>query len=119
MSAHSYTQLVKILASQKTKTSAVALIVAGALAIHAAPPERFLTALAGGSLGFSLLFAWLFFHSGLHQLPERQRGAFLLVVLVVLAALLVVQARAALSLATEVLHLQESHAHRPRGPGDG
>jgi hypothetical protein len=117
MSAHSYTQLVKVLASRKTKTSAVALIVAGALVVHAAPPERFLTALAGGSLGFSLLFAWLFFHSGLHQLPERQRGPFLLVVLVVLASLLVVQARAALSLATELLHSQESPARRLQGPG--
>ncbi|HEX5749594.1 MAG TPA: hypothetical protein VFZ09_25415 [Archangium sp.] len=119
MPAHSYTQLVKVLASRRTRTSAVALIVAGALVVQAAPPERFLTALAGGSFGFSLLFAWLFFHSGLHQLPERQRGPFLLVVLVVLASLLVVQARAALSLATEVLHSQASYAQRPRGPGDG
>ena len=117
MTPHAYTQLVKALASRKTKTTAVALIVAGALVIHAAPPERFLTALAGGSFGFSLLFAWLFFHSGLHQLPERQRGPFLVVVLVVLSSLLVVQARAALSLATEVLHSQESQAWSIQGPG--
>lgn len=108
MSLHSYTQLVKVLASRKTKTTAVALLVAGALVIHAAPPERFLTALVGGSLGFSLLFAWLFFHSGLSQLPERQRGPFLLVVLVVLSSLLVVQSRAVLRLVSEVLHSQNS-----------
>jgi len=117
MPSHPYTQLVRILASRKTKTTAVALIVAGALVIHAAPPERFLTALVGGSLGFSLLFAWLFFHSGLSQLPERQRGPFILVVLVVLSALLVVQARAALRLATEVLHSQDVHAWHIQGPG--
>ncbi|MCY1074697.1 hypothetical protein [Archangium lansingense] len=108
MCHHAYTQLAKLLASRKVKTTAVALLVAGALVIHAAPPERFLTAVAGGSLGFSLLFAWLFFHSGLRQLPERQRGPFLLVVLVVLSALLVVQARAVLSLATAALHSQDS-----------
>jgi hypothetical protein len=117
MTPHAYTQLVKALASRKTKTTAVALIVAGALVIHAAPPERFLTAVVGGSLGFSLLFAWLFFHSGLSQLPERQRGLFLLVVLVVLSSLLVVQARAVLRLATQVLHSQDAHAWRLQGPG--
>ncbi|WPB75476.1 hypothetical protein KYC5002_41595 [Archangium violaceum] len=119
MTPHSYVQLVKVFASRRTRTSAVALIVAGSLVIQAAPPERFLTALAGGSLGFSLLFAWLFFHSGLRQLPERQRGPFLLVVLVVLSTLLVMQAWAALRLATEVLHSQEAHAWLSRGPVDG
>ncbi|KFA94401.1 hypothetical protein [Archangium violaceum] len=117
MSTHSHAQLVKVLASRNTRTSAVALIVAGSLVIHAAPPERFLTALAGGSLGFSLLFAWLFFHSGLRQLPERQRGPFLLVVLLVLSTLLVVQAWAALRLATEVLHSQEPRARHVQGAG--
>lgn len=119
MTSPPYVQLVKVFASRRTRTSAVALIVAGSLVIQAAPPERFLTALAGGSLGFSLLFAWLFFHSGLRQLPERQRGPFLLVVLIVLSTLLVVQAWASLRLATEVLHSQEAHARPPRAPDDG
>lgn len=118
MTPHAYTQFVKVFASHKTKTTAVALTVAGALVVLAAPPERFLTALVGGSLGFSILFAWLFFHCGLRQLPQRQRGPFLLVVLVVLSSLLVVQARAVLKLATESLHSQESRAWRLQGPGE-
>lgn len=103
MSPHAYTQLVRGFASRRTRTTAVALIVAGSLVVHAAPPEHFVTAVIGGSLGFSLLFAWLFFHSGLHQLPQKQRGPFILVVLVVLSSLLIVQARAVLTLATEAL----------------
>lgn len=105
-----YSQLVKALASRKTKTTAVALLVAGALVIQAAPPERFLTAVVGGSLGFSLLFAWLFFHHGLRQLPPRQRGPFTLVVLVVLSSLLNVQLHAVLALASEALQAQASSA---------
>ncbi|HYO58880.1 hypothetical protein [Archangium sp.] len=117
---HAYTQLVKALASRKTRTTSVALIVAGALAIHAAPPERFVTAVVGGSLGFSLLFAWLFFHCGLHQIPERQRGPFILVVLGVLSALLVVQSRAVLALATGVLRPpQDARAWTDPRPGAG
>jgi hypothetical protein len=105
---HAYSQLVKAFASRKTKTTAVALIIAGALVIQAAPPERLHTAVIGGSLGFSLLFAWLFFHRGLPQLPPRERGLFILVVLVVLSSLLVVQAHAVLELASEVLQAQAS-----------
>ncbi|WNG33902.1 hypothetical protein F0U61_09840 [Archangium violaceum] len=119
MSPHAYTQLVRGFASRRTWTTAVALIVAGALVIHAAPPEHFVTAVIGGSLGFSLLFAWLFFHCGLRQLPQRQRGPFILVVLVVLSSLLVVQARAALALATEALRAQHSGAWTvPRARAD-
>lgn len=106
--AHVSSQLVKALASRKTKTTAVALIIAGALVIQAAPPERLQTAIVGGSLGFSLLFAWLFFHCGLPQLRPRERGPFTLVVLVVLSSLLVVQAHAVLELASAVLQAQTS-----------
>jgi hypothetical protein len=109
---HVYSQLVKAVASRKTRTTSVALLVAGALVIEAAPPERFHTAVVGGSLGFSLLFAWLFFHQGLPLLPSRQRGPFMLVVLVVLSALLVVQVRAVLALASEVLHTQAASGER-------
>ncbi|HEX8821154.1 MAG TPA: hypothetical protein VF794_14590 [Archangium sp.] len=112
-----YLQIVKALASRKLRTTAVALIVAGALGIEAAPPERLHTAVVGGSLGFSLLFAWLFFHHGLPQLPQGQRGPLTLVVLVVLSALLIIQARAVLALASEVLQLQASRpgVTAPRG----
>lgn len=103
-----YLQLVRALASRKTRTTAVALIIAGALGIEAAPSERLPTAIVGGSLGFSLLFAWLFFHHGLTQLPQKQRGPLTFVVLVMLSALLIIQARAVLSLAAEVLQLQAS-----------
>jgi hypothetical protein len=103
---HAYSQLVKAFASRKMKTTAVALIIAGALCIDAAPPERFHTAVVGGSLGFSLLFAWLFFQRGLPLLPSRQRGPCMLVILGMLSALLVIQAHAMLALAVEALHAQ-------------
>jgi hypothetical protein len=109
---HVYSQLVKAFASRKTKTTSVALIVAGALMVQAAPPDRLPTAVVGGSLGFSLLFAWLFFHHGLPLLPSKQRGPFTLVVLVVLSSLLVVQTHAMLALASEVLHGQAASGER-------
>ena len=99
---HVYAQLVKAVASRKMKTTAVAFIVAGALMVQAAPPERFHTAAVGGSFGFSLLFTWLFFHQGLPLLPSKQRGLFTLVVLVMLSSLLVVQTHALLALAFEL-----------------
>lgn len=101
-----YAQLVKALSSRRVRTTAVALLVAGSLVINAAPPERFQTAVIGSSTGFSLLFAWLFFHLGVPQLPQKQRGLFILVVLVMLSLLLVVQAQAAISLAAEALQHQ-------------
>ena len=101
-----YLQFARALASRKTRTTAVALIVAGALAIEAAPPEHLCTAIVGGSLGFSLLFAWLFFHHGLHQLPREQRGPLTLVILLVLSGLLIIQAHAVLTLAAELFQLQ-------------
>ncbi|WP_257452440.1 hypothetical protein [Archangium lipolyticum] len=105
-----HAQLIKALASRWVRTSAVALLVAGSLVVNAAPPERFQTAVIGGSTGFSLLFAWLFFHRGIPQLPCKQRGPFILVVLVMLSLLLVVQARAVLSLATEAFRSQTLYA---------
>ncbi|HEY0096829.1 MAG TPA: hypothetical protein VGB96_21055, partial [Archangium sp.] len=101
-----YLQLARALASRKTRTTAVALIVAGALAIEAAPPERLPTAIVGGSLGFSLLFAWLFFHHGLPQFPREHRGPLTLMILVVLSVLLIIQAHAVLALVHEVFQLQ-------------
>jgi len=109
-----YAQLVKTLASRKVRTTTVALLVAGSLIVNAAPPERFHTAVIGGSTGFSLLFAWLFFHRGVPQLPQKQRGPFILVVLVMLSLLLVIQVRAVLVLATEVLRSQTLYARSAR-----
>ncbi|WNG19414.1 hypothetical protein [Cystobacter fuscus] len=98
--------ITKALVSRKLRTTTIALLVAGSLVVNAAPPERFHTAVVGSSTGFTLLFAWLFFEKGIPQLPQKQRGAFILVVLVMLALLLVVQTRAVLSLADAVLQSQ-------------
>jgi hypothetical protein len=106
----SYPQLVKVLASRRTRSTAVALLVAGALVIHAAPAERFPTAAVGGSLGFSLVFVWLFFHCGLSHLPPRQRGPAILLVLVVLSLLLFLQVHALVVLAGEMLRSRASHS---------
>jgi hypothetical protein len=114
MPPDTYAHIAKALASRRVRTTAVALLVAGSLVVNAAPPERFQTAVIGGSTGFSLLFAWLFFHRGIPQLPRKQRGPFILVVLVVLSLLLVVQARAVLALAAEVLRDQALYARSAR-----
>ncbi|OJH40890.1 hypothetical protein [Cystobacter ferrugineus] len=101
-----HAQIARALASRKVRTTTIALLVAGSLVVNAAPPERFHTAVIGGSTGFTLLFAWLFFHRGIPLLPQKQRGPLILAVLVMLALLLVVQARAVLDLATGVLQSQ-------------
>lgn len=101
-----HAQLTKALTSRKVRTTTIALLVAGSLVVNAAPPERFHTAVIGGSTGFTLLFASLFFNRGISQLPQKQRGPLMLAVLVLLSLLLVVQARAVLSLADTVLQSQ-------------
>lgn len=104
-----HAQLAKALASRKVRTTTIALLVAGSLVVNAAPPERFPTAVIGGSAGFTFLFTWLFFNRGISQLPQKQRGPLILVVLVMLSLLLVAQARAVLSLTTAVLQLQAQY----------
>ncbi|HEX8539299.1 MAG TPA: hypothetical protein VF664_17665, partial [Cystobacter sp.] len=101
-------------ASRKVRTTSIAFLVAGSLVVNAAPPERFPTAVIGGSTGFTLLFAWLFFSRGISQLPQKQRGPLLLVVLVMSSLLLVVQARAVLSLADAVLQSQALNTRSAR-----
>ncbi|PTL82284.1 hypothetical protein [Vitiosangium sp. GDMCC 1.1324] len=109
-----YTQLVRALASRRTRSTTVALLVAGALVIHAAPPEYLPTAVVGGSLGFALVFTWLFFHSGISRLPPRHRGPLLLGVLVMLSLLLLAQVYAVLALAGEVLQTQALQSRSAR-----
>ncbi|ATB41722.1 hypothetical protein CYFUS_007192 [Cystobacter fuscus] len=99
-------QIARTLTSRKVRTTTIALLVAGSLVVNAAPPERLPTAVIGGSTGFILLFAWLFFNRGISQLPQKQRGPLILVVLVMLALLLVVQARVVLSLVDTVFQSQ-------------
>ena len=95
--------LVQTLASPWVPFLSIIIVFAASAAAAATPGNKIQPFIIAGSAAFSLLFSYLFFSRGLDRIPPNQRSAVTIVVLIVLALLLGVQARAVVEVVESLL----------------